>query len=136
MSIKWEEKYSVKIKEIDEQHKVLLNLIGELENFSKKYNYKEVFPEAIDTLKNYVRTHFSTEEEYMVKANYPFLDEHKKVHLQFTEEVDREVEKLNNRDITALDIIFLYNFLLDWIENHILGEDHKYVEYLKEFHNL
>ncbi|BEP28766.1 bacteriohemerythrin [Helicovermis profundi] len=136
MSIKWEEKYSVKIKAIDEQHKILLNLIGELEDFSKKYNYKEVLPETLNTLSEYVKVHFSTEEELMQKVNYPFLKEHKKVHNNFTNEVENEIKKLEKKEVTALDIIFLYNYLLVWIKEHILGEDHKYVDYLKEFHDL
>ena len=136
MKTKWEDKFSVKITELDNQHKDLFDLINELEDFSKKYDYKEILPSTLNTLTKYVETHFTTEEEYMEKVNYPFFEEHKIIHKEFESEVSKEIEKIKSNDISPKDIIFVHSYLAKWIKNHILIDDKKYVEYLKEFHDL
>ena len=61
----------------------------------------------------------------MKKHNFPELEEHKKVHQKF-------VEKLENIDLESIDedqkqfSMELLDFVANWIEQHILGEDQKY----------
>lgn len=85
--IKWKgEEYSVGIKAMDEQHKVLIGLINALDQ--NKWNPdKEFVDKVINTLKEYTQTHFLEEEKVMKKMKFPYLDVHITQHRDFIERV-------------------------------------------------
>jgi len=124
----WEEKYSVNVKEIDEQHKKLVSILNELHTamLGAKANYvllKKILNELIE----YTVYHFKTEEQYMVKYLYPKYAEHKESHKNLTEKVlsfYSDFEK--GKKLLTVELLF---FLKDWLTNHILGEDKMYSQF-------
>ncbi len=122
--IEWNDTYSVKINEIDEQHKKLISLINELHNAMSKGKSKEILESILSGLVDYTVEHFSTEEKYMDKFNYPDSLMHKKEHQTFVRQVQEYQEKLKDKNF--LLSIQVMNFLKDWLLNHILGLDKKY----------
>ncbi|MFC1769481.1 bacteriohemerythrin [Nitrospirota bacterium] len=123
-------RYSVNLIEIDEQHKKLFSLLGELKDGIANKNEDDFFNELIPKLKDYVAYHFATEEQYMYKYDYPDLNEHIKGHKQFIAYIDT----LSTED-NALkkDLTFnIFNFISEWIVNHIGITDKKLGKFISE----
>lgn len=131
MKIEWDEMYSVGVKELDDQHKKLFDLIGEIENMSAHGDYKSAIYVALDELMEYVMIHFHTEEIYMKSAEYPEFDAHLKKHQKISQDVNARVNYMMNKELTALDLVMIHNFLSDWLKEHILGDDLRYKDYIK-----
>lgn len=126
--INWNDSLSVKIKSIDDQHKILIDMINSFYDKITKNEGKEGMLTFIDGLKKYVLLHFSTEEKYFKQFNYPAYEAHKKEHDKFIAQVnDFETRYKNGKLILSVEIT---NFIKDWITNHIMGIDKKYSDFL------
>lgn len=135
MTFEWKEAYSVKIKEIDEQHRKLFNMILNLESVSHNTDFNLLIKQILEDLMEYVNIHFETEEYYLKKCDYAATDIHISLHDEMKNDLNQKINMFFSRDITALDIIGLHNFLLNWLKHHILEQDQMYVEALKEYHD-
>ncbi|MEA2112553.1 MAG: bacteriohemerythrin [Patescibacteria group bacterium] len=131
MLIEWKEEYSVNVKELDEQHKKLIEMINRLyiviNNQDK--NLKENFSKILKDLKNFKTNHFSTEEKYFHQFNYKNTKEHMAEHKRFGEEVEEFQKKLSNPKENYPQTCFdLLDFLEDWFFSHLTDDDKKYTE--------
>ena len=82
--IEWEDKFSVGISMIDEEHKKLIGLLNKA-IFVKEHNDNpEEIREVLREMIKCFHTHFATEETYMKKFNYPDYQGHKEEHRDFT----------------------------------------------------
>ena len=120
----WNEKYSVHIREIDEQHKKLVSLVNELFEAMQAGKGKDVLGKVLSGLVTYTKSHFATEERLMRDHGYDEYLVHKQVHDSLTKKV-LELNAQFQSGQTALTIQ-VSNFLKDWLTNHILGTDKKY----------
>lgn len=126
----WDDKYSVGVKEIDAQHKKLVDLVNELHEAMKQGKGKEMLSKVLDSLINYTASHFATEEKYMTKFNYPQYPTHKAEHEKLVKKVLSLQSDFNTgKAVLTLDIM---NFLKDWLVNHIQGTDKKYGPFLNQ----
>ena len=117
---------SVKVKEIDEQHQKLIVTLNKLHAGLSKGKGNEVMGEIFDDLTEYTGLHFETEEKYFDKFNYENSDEHKSEHKEFIQKL--EDSKYQFEDGSLSISIELLDFLVEWIEDHLKGEDQKYVK--------
>lgn len=131
--IEWQEKFSVNISKIDEQHKTFLELINKLEMLTEQPDFLDTLPILLNEIVEYASLHFKMEEELMEKARFPFLEEHQHQHQKIKDDIYLECKKVIEREPRAMDVIWLYNYMQEWIKIHILEEDMKYVPYLKQF---
>ncbi|MHC4270031.1 MAG: bacteriohemerythrin [Planctomycetota bacterium] len=123
--IKWDDKYSVGISLIDEEHKKLIGTLNKA-IFTKQHNDNpEEISEVLREMTNYAKTHFATEEANMIKFNYPDYDNHRKEHQAFSIETIAYHDKLIKGDKQIANEILEY--LKWWLVNHILITDKKYV---------
>ena len=124
----WDKSMSVGVDKLDQQHRVLLRLINRVHSDAEDANTQNIVNSSIPLLIKYTKEHFVEEEEQMIMADYPHLEEHQLKHKRLTEQVlklARDIE--NGMNIEAEDLgIFLKNWLLD----HIMQEDKKYSPYL------
>jgi len=133
--IKWQDKFSVGYELFDNQHKELIKIINSLEELIKDRDIHEdllydKINEIFNELLDYTVYHFTTEEEIFEKKGYELTEEHKNIHSEFVENVKEEISKFElgqNEKAVALEI---YNNLIDWLMNHILGTDKKYMNKL------
>ncbi len=127
----WQADFSVQVKELDEQHQRLINLINDLIDClnSSSANDKYV-KDLVKDLKVDEAQHFATEEKYFVKFSYPEAELHTAKHRQFLEACEK-IEKLYTQD-TLLYVTNLIYFLEEWWINHILGDDKKYSHFFNE----
>lgn len=126
----WDQSFSVNVKEIDNQHKKLVDLVNGLHEAMKLGKGKDIMSKVLDELIKYTATHFATEENFMTKHNYPLYSQHKREHDKFVKQVLSYQNDYNSGKIAiTLDVM---NFLKDWLVNHILGTDKKVGSFLNE----
>ena len=124
LPIKWDEKYSVHVKEIDNQHKDLFSLFNKLQNGmttgTSKVELEQILTELIDN----TVIHFATEEKLMQRFSYIGYIEHKRTHDNLIAEAKDLQEKFSHGKIVLSEEVSL--FLSDWLTDHIIDIDKKY----------
>ena len=120
----WDTKYSVGVRELDSQHKVLVDLLNELFDAMQAGKTNDILGKIIKKLVDYTKTHFATEERYMQQYSYPDLASQKKEHEAFTAKVLAFQEQFDSGRM-ALSVS-VTSFLKDWLVQHISGSDKKY----------
>ncbi len=123
--IKWDEKYSVGISIIDEEHKKLFEILNKAFFANRHNDNPKEIREILREMSKYARRHFATEEAYMKKFNLPEYHDHKEEHRDFIAEIiayDAKMLKGDNQ--IASEII---KYLKWWLVNHIQVTDKKYI---------
>ena len=124
--MKWSDDLTVQVKEIDNQHQKLIDLINKLHEAMLQKQGKQVISQTIDELSAYTVYHFQNEEKYMTQFKYPGLAAHKHEHESFVSKVDSFQKDFESGKLgLSLEIM---TFLKDWVSNHIKGTDKKYIE--------
>ena len=124
----WDDKYSVNIREIDEQHKKLVSLVDELFEALRTGKGTAVLGKILTDLIQYTKTHFATEERYFKQYGYPDFPAHKVEHDLLTKQAVDLKQKFDAGQ-TAISSQ-TGNFLKDWLINHIQKTDKKYTAFL------
>jgi hemerythrin len=126
--IEWKDSYSVKISEVDTQHKKLIGLINELHAAILSGNSKEVLAKILSEIVDYTLSHFATEEKFFDQYEYPESELHKNQHKDLVQQVAALQKKHNDGEkVLTMDVM---NFLRDWLQDHIVGCDTKFGPYL------
>jgi hemerythrin len=123
----WSDNYSVNIKEIDAQHKKLVELVNELHDSMKAGKGKDVVGKILKDLAEYTVYHFSTEEKLFEKYFYPDARPHVREHQDLIEQVTKlisDFEKGNG--VLPMDLM---DFLKNWLINHIAKSDKKFTSF-------
>lgn len=128
--LEWPNDLNTGIDIIDSQHKRIVQYINELHD-AKQQNDHHLVGEVLGELVDYTISHFAFEESLMEKAGYPFLDPHKRVHGLFVERVGAFVERHNQGEDVAEDLLYM---LTKWLFNHIKSEDRDYAQ--KVMHSM
>jgi hemerythrin len=130
--IDWNESFSVGIKIIDSQHKMLFKLLNQLNDVLEKPEDETLTTTevAIHGLLAYVDFHFTTEEKYFEEFNY----ENKEAHIQQHHFYIKKINEFHDRYPKEGDKIIneVLIFLKDWILNHINISDKKYTKCFHE----
>jgi hemerythrin len=129
----WSDSYSVGVPELDQQHKVLFEIINCVADFgaSSSAARSESFHNILNSLFAYVHKHFAEEQAYLRKIQYPEYEDHVAQHESFLNDLD----SLSNRAMDEnLDSIELYRFLSDWLSEHVLELDQQYRRYDEASH--
>jgi len=122
--VEWSDALSVGIEEIDEQHKVLVELVNRMHQAIHERRGSDVVKGILAELVDYTRIHFAVEESLMRILDYPGYEQHKIVH----EELFRHVIQLQGKvESGKTSIGFeLMHFLKNWLTKHIMEEDMEY----------
>jgi len=122
--IDWTEGYSVRVREIDAQHKTLVEKINMLHQALLDNKGREAQKIIIEGMVEYANVHFSTEEKYMLRLTYPGYQKHKAEHEQFTAKALDLQERIGHSGfVLTLEIL---SFLKGWLQEHILVTDKEY----------
>ncbi len=121
--IQWSKEYSVGVTKLDNQHKKIIKILNQLIGQQFQTRDEKATEEILDDLQNYMKEHFRTEEEYMLKHHHSGYEEQRREHNLF---IDRmyEAQKEFTKDgrLTSLN---LFNFVWDWFSHHVLIVDRK-----------
>ena len=120
----WNEKMSVGVRQFDEHHKKIINIIYELSRAEEKGISRDEIRNIISELSSYVRYHFIAEERMMNNFKYQETMNHISEHRYFAERVDDFMNRYasGNRNIDRELLVFLK----DWFVTHIMNTDKRY----------
>ena len=128
--IEWDDKYSVGISIIDNEHKKLIGIMNKAIAARQHSNNSEEIIEIINEMNKYALTHFADEEAYMVQFNYPDYEQHRKEHQGFSIETMAFLDSATKGDCQlACEIL---EHLKNWIVHHVQGTDRKYIDCFKK----
>jgi hemerythrin len=124
----WNEaKLGLHVPEMDREHQALISLMNKLHVLrEKKATAAEVLA-AINALGEYTVKHFSDEEAYMARIQYPGIAVHKMVHKQLLAKFTGH-QQAYKKDGKLTDDFFV--FLKMWLNAHISSVDMKYSQHV------
>lgn len=125
--ITWEDHLSVGVKQFDEEHHQLINLVNNLNNALKVGSTEKTMEDILVQLVKYTIIHFNHEEELMKSQQYPHFLAHKKEHESLTTQVNDFYNRFKSGK--AIFSIELMTFLKEWLVKHILGTDMAYKKF-------
>ncbi len=127
MKIKWTKATSVGDATLDSQHE---KLMGKINNFlSLKIESNDQIVGLLDFLVEHAEIHFKYEEKYMLMHNFPYYKKHLVLHDQFIEHIEQFKKRLLSSKTSNI-VIAVKKFLTDWWQEHILGFDQEYEDYI------
>jgi hemerythrin-like metal-binding protein len=127
-TIQWQDEYSVGVKELDDQHQNLLNIINSLLTETGDEYDAIKFSESISSLVHYAYVHFATEERYLSQMNYPDIKSHILDHVGFImKTLELSLKANEGAKDSRLDLL---RYLEKWYSLHVLGIDRLYISYL------
>jgi hemerythrin-like metal-binding protein len=126
--IQWQEHSETGIALIDEQHKGIVSIINTFYYLMSQGTGNHMLYSCIsDTMKNYSRIHFITEELLLEESEYKDIEAHKALHRKLTQEIERiEYNALKINEAKPL-----LEFLKKWWLEHINEEDRRYTQHLR-----
>jgi hemerythrin len=125
MTIQWDDKMSVGVPVLDEDHKTLIRLINDYTDALDNDEGLMVTDSIFAALGDYVHYHFTREEGIMELAGYPNLETHKKSHRALEEHfMDLRESYVLYPNSAAEEKV--KKFLEDWLCSHILKVDMDY----------
>ncbi len=124
----WTEQQNIGIEAIDQQHRRIVDCINLLDESHCNGDPREDIAAVISQLIDYTQSHFAFEEKMLEDAQYPALNEHKKVHEQFIRRVSDYQLRFDRGEDIALG---LSSLLVIWLFNHIKQDDADYARSIK-----
>jgi hemerythrin-like metal-binding protein len=134
--IEWEDRYSVGIELIDEQHRELASQVNNLCLGCKKSSQdaRLFFDLNIQPLLRYMRYHFSSEEKLLERIKYPDLAAHSLQHSEMIKIITEGVGRIQREETSVLlsgnRLPEFASYVRDMFISHIAVLDKKYVSYI------
>lgn len=135
MNIQWSDRLLTGVEVIDKQHKELVDIINGMLDAIIKDEGREKIANTFIFLESYVSNHFSTEEELMIKTNYPEYALHTSQHIQFVERFHILKQRFEKEGINSDIVLTLNRHLVQWLVSHILRTDKRLGEHLTKTHS-
>ncbi|MBF0310208.1 MAG: bacteriohemerythrin [Magnetococcales bacterium] len=124
----WSDKLRVGIREVDDQHRRLVDMVNQLFALLKKGELESALARVIPELLEYTVFHFGFEEKLFEQYGYPQKQGHKQLHVKLVEQAKAFVPRMSGGDSAAA--FELLGFLKQWLTHHIMKADKHYAEFL------
>lgn len=128
--IQWNESYNIGVKEVDNQHQKLIDIMNELCDAVDSGKEGFVIEKVLNDLKEYAVEHFDLEEKYFDQFDYEKADEHKGQHKAFCKKISDLIDLMMNEGESVSNETI--SFIADWFVNHTQTSDREYVELFHE----
>jgi hemerythrin len=125
------EDMEIGVEKVDTQHRELINRINKLLAAGESATSEAETQKTIDYLGEYVIKHFRDEEELQIKSNYPKYTEHKEKHAFFINDFSKLKKEFADKGNSFEFTMKLNDSLINWITNHINGDDAEFGIYYK-----
>lgn len=121
----WCADFETGVEIIDREHRQLFKIVNKL--FSLKNSGKDnqwTCQEGIKFFKTHALTHFADEEAYMEKTGYDMLEQHRKIHEGFRENMLPTLEaELEQSNYSEEAVSHFLGVCSGWLIGHTLTED-------------
>lgn len=131
MPLIWNDSLTTGVEVIDRQHRELFDRINKVLDASNQGKGREIVAETFQFMQNYVTNHFGTEEELMLKHNYPEYPAHKRYHTQYVNDLSSLKQQLDTTGSSLNLVVQTNKLLVDWWINHINRVDKSLGTFLK-----
>lgn len=112
----WSQEFECGIREVDEQHRVLFDMINRVfDDIGAGCDSKQL-DKDIKSLSRYARFHFVAEEIYMERHGCADKKKHRQDHKKLIEEIDA---LMGHIDMERHSVTVLVEFLKDWLMAHL-----------------
>ncbi|MFZ0256752.1 MAG: bacteriohemerythrin [Gammaproteobacteria bacterium] len=128
--IVWDEQHSVRVRQIDDEHKGMITLVNELNEAMKQRKGREEIARILSKLIAYTRAHFAAEERLMMDHDYAGYPRHKAEHERLLQEILVLEKRFSEGDLLLSFGIMLY--LKGWAMIHISSCDKALGAYLND----
>ncbi|MBF0435113.1 MAG: bacteriohemerythrin [Magnetococcales bacterium] len=125
----WSNQLSVNIREMDQQHRRLVDLVNEVYRAVRSGEIQRCMDTVLPELVSYTVKHFKEEEELFAGNGYPETAKHKEMHVKLVNRVGEFLKRLQQGGDRAVALELL-GFLKSWLVEHIMGTDAKYGKFL------
>lgn len=122
----WDDSFDVGVAKMNDQHKVLFDLINRLFRALKTGQTKKHMQDILDELIDYTEYHFKDEENLMKKIEYTGLSDQLISHEMFVKKMKEARNAVASGKSDVSNDLLL--FLKDWLIKHIKVVDKKYSE--------
>lgn len=121
----WSEAYGVGNALLDSDHRILIDLLNQLDDAVDTGQSREVVGTVVNVLVEYTEHHFRREEAIMRAADFPGLAQHESEHRSLEGRVRdlRDRWAAGDRGVLGEEVL---TFLKKWLTEHILGADKSY----------
>jgi hemerythrin len=122
--IKWENRYSTGVAELDEQHMKLFQYCNDLgDGINSGEISQNVLLQALNFLGKYIEIHFGQEETCMFKYDCPIAGKNRSAHQKFTEAYKMFQKRISENNDSGAILRELHYFLENWLIEHICKID-------------
>lgn len=118
------------VKLIDDQHKKIFDVVCDLIDALSSSPTRDQIEGILNELIEFKQFHFATEEKYFDEFDYELKEEHKMMHKEFNDKLELMLHD-DNSDLVAWGYR-LSDYLDDWLNDHIMNADEKFVTCFRE----
>jgi hemerythrin-like metal-binding protein len=128
----WIKDYCVGIPAIDNEHKLLISLMNDLNRVldTHKEFQEQIIGDTLNTLEQCIRSHFESEENFLLTNSYPEFNDHKAEHTLLLEKLEHFEKRFKSEKPLFTENMLRY--LKDWLVRHIILHDIKYGIYFRD----
>ena len=126
----WDENFSVGVREFDEEHRRLLDLLFMLQDTIQGNKDKDSLQLVLQGLIDYAVQHCTHEEHVLRAHGYPDLETHRAEHSHLLHMLSEFREDLREDDSNLAERV--HEFLRRWLRSHVRNTDRRYKEFLNE----
>ena len=125
----WSDTLAMGHPDIDEQHRMLIQMIRELGARMDAGEHRQGVLDALQGMLAYAATHFEDEEEIMEEADWEGLERHEGLHAEFLWKAgDLEAQAKHDSAHASREVL---DYLLTWLVEHIQVQDRAFFSSLR-----
>ena len=126
----WDDKYQLGIEAIDQQHRQLFELIGEMNRLIAAHAGAGEIQAVLKRFQRWAEIHFASEETLLAVTGYPGRDAHVIEHKAFLDTLEKNIKLIASRPLAVTETK-ISRLLANWLQGHILENDREYLPHLK-----
>ena len=136
--ISWRDQMSLDYPPLDDEHKAFLEVVNRATQDLHQHNIPGI-DAMFEACYDYVRNHFSLEEDVMERISFPDIDAHVAAHQQFIQNIAEFRQAYEAAATKGKKIAIAQKavaFLSVWRIGHIISRDKMLKPYLVRLRNL
>jgi hemerythrin len=131
VGLEWSQDLETGNEAVDAQHKLLFSYVNDVISVTEKDEEADKIQETLAFLIHYTVQHFQDEEALQLECGYPEYEWHKWLHDEFKQTATELAQRFTQGGTSAALCEDLKETVVDWLKNHIRGEDKKIGEYIR-----